>query len=144
MKGWYFITQLYGDRQIRGNSSNWRNLKCAFTETTCDKCKKAHGKIFPPYIIFVKLHVFCLCRAVPMRTKTVGTVTKEGINGVDTFLKYTGKLPSNYITKNEARQNKWKQNKGNLNEVLPGISIGGDVYFNNDGKLPEKNRTCLV
>ena len=31
----------------------------------------------------------------------------------------------------------WRSKKGNLTDVLPGYMIGGDVYQNDDKKLPE-------
>lgn len=74
-----------------------------------------------------------------MRTIAAGTATKEGLQGVDAYLKYTGSLPSNYITKKEARKSNWKQKSGNLDVVLPGITIGGDIYRNTDEKLPSKD-----
>jgi hypothetical protein len=37
----------------------------------------------------------------------------------------------------EAIKAGWKQKKGNLNEVLPGYMIGGDVYHNKSKKLPD-------
>lgn len=52
------------------------------------------------------------------------------------YIKKHGKLPDNYITKKEARKLGWKSEKGNLADVLPGKSIGGDVYKNAEGKLP--------
>lgn len=52
-----------------------------------------------------------------------------------------GTVPSNYISKTKAREAGWVSNKGNLDEVLPGKSIGGGGYFNEswDGEplLPE-------
>lgn len=48
------------------------------------------------------------------------------------------KLPQNYITKSEAQKLGWKQ-KGTLDEVAPGKSIGGDKFGNFEGKLPKKN-----
>ncbi|MEL6824764.1 MAG: ribonuclease domain-containing protein [Pseudomonadota bacterium] len=50
---------------------------------------------------------------------------------VATFLKRNNfALPDNYITKAEARQIGWRPNQGNLAEVAPGKSIGGDRYYN--------------
>lgn len=46
------------------------------------------------------------------------------------YIKKHGKLPDNYITKKEARKLGWKSEKGNLADVLPGKSIGGDIYAN--------------
>lgn len=50
-----------------------------------------------------------------------------------------GKLPSNYISKTKATKAGWVAEKGNLWEVLPGKSIGGGPFYNDDGLLPEKN-----
>lgn len=52
------------------------------------------------------------------------------------YIKKHGKLPDNYITKNEAYKLGWKTTKGNLADVAPGKSIGGDIYKNAEGKLP--------
>ena len=48
-------------------------------------------------------------------------------------------LPSNYITKNEAKDLGWDSSKGNLNKVAPGKSIGGDKFGNREGLLPKKD-----
>ena len=49
-------------------------------------------------------------------------------------------LPPNYITKNEARD--LDSGKGNLWEIAPGKSIGGDYFGNREGLLPkEKGRS---
>ena len=47
-------------------------------------------------------------------------------------------LPDNYITKNEAKDLGWVNSKGNLDEVAPGKSIGGDRFGNYEGQLPDK------
>ena len=49
------------------------------------------------------------------------------------------KLPSNYLTKNEARELGWESDKGNLWEVTDEMSIGGDKFGNREGLLPEKD-----
>ncbi|MCF0230245.1 MAG: ribonuclease [Parasporobacterium sp.] len=49
-----------------------------------------------------------------------------------------GHLPSNFITKNEAKALGWNSSDGNLWDVAPGKSIGGDTFGNRDGSLPEK------
>ena len=52
-----------------------------------------------------------------------------------------GKLPSNYITKQQAERKGWDSKKGNLSDILPGMSIGGSVFGNYEGLLPaEKGR----
>ena len=47
------------------------------------------------------------------------------------------KLPSNFITKAEAMKLGWQQ-KGTLDKVAPGKSIGGDKFGNFEKKLPVK------
>ena len=50
-----------------------------------------------------------------------------------------GHLPSNYITKNEAKELGWVNKEGNLWDVAPGMSIGGDYFGNYEGVLPEED-----
>ena len=46
------------------------------------------------------------------------------------------KLPSNYITTNEAKKMGWPD-EGTLDKILPGKSIGGDKFGNYENKLPQ-------
>ena len=48
-----------------------------------------------------------------------------------------GHLPSNYVSKAEARRAGWISSEGNLWEVLPGKSIGGSIFYNDEEKLPD-------
>ena len=48
-------------------------------------------------------------------------------------------LPDNYITKKEAKALGWVSKEGNLAEVAPGMSIGGDYFGNYEGLLPEED-----
>ena len=59
---------------------------------------------------------------------------------VAAYLYLFGHLPDNYITKNEAKKLGWENSKGNLDEVAPGKSIGGDRFGNYEGNLPEKKK----
>ena len=72
--------------------------------------------------------------------------TEEGIgvseSGVYTskddvalYIHTYGKLPSNFITKSEAKKLGWSG--GGLDEFAKGKCIGGDKFGNNEGKLPE-------
>lgn len=47
-----------------------------------------------------------------------------------------GIVPKFYLTKEEAKERGWKPKKGNLCEMIPNHAIGGDYYYNKDGKLP--------
>lgn len=48
------------------------------------------------------------------------------------------KLPPNFITKKEAKKLGWIAKDGNLWEVTDQMSIGGDIFQNREGKLPDK------
>lgn len=56
---------------------------------------------------------------------------------VAAYLKEFGHLPDNFISKEEAKELGWDSKEGNLSEVAPGKSIGGDYFGNYEGALPE-------
>lgn len=58
---------------------------------------------------------------------------------VAVYIHTYGKLPSNYITKKEAKALGWVSKEGNLDEVAPGKSIGGDKFGNYEGMLPKED-----
>lgn len=53
------------------------------------------------------------------------------------YLHQYGHLPSNYLTKKEAQELGWVSSEGNLWQVAPGMSIGGDRFGNREGLLPQ-------
>jgi len=53
------------------------------------------------------------------------------------YLYQYGKLPSNFMTKNQARKKGWSS--GPLHLKVKGKCIGGDKYSNFEGLLPEKD-----
>ena len=59
------------------------------------------------------------------------------VNEVAAYIKEFHKLPSNYITKNEARDLGWQG--GPLKKYAPGKSIGGDTFTNRQHVLPDSN-----
>lgn len=65
-----------------------------------------------------------------------GTYTSK--EEVAEYLFLYGHLPDNFITKKEAKALGWVSSEGNLGEVAPGKSIGGDYFGNFEGNLPEK------
>lgn len=120
-------------------SSDYKNWIAVWDLKTCIECKNLHGKIYhieeilgiePP------LHESCRCKIEAMPAAFVGTATIDGANGTDVYLSENGRLPSNYITKKQAKKSGWISNLGNLSVVEPGKSIGGDVYRNRNGHLP--------
>ena len=64
-----------------------------------------------------------------------GTYTSK--EEVAEYLHTYGHLPSNFIKKKEAKKLGWVSKEGNLDEVAPGMSIGGDYFGNYEGILPE-------
>ena len=65
-----------------------------------------------------------------------GTYTSK--EEVALYIHTYGKLPSNFVTKKEAQAAGWDNKKGNLQDVIPGASIGGDRFGNYEGILPDK------
>lgn len=75
-------------------------------------------------------------------TGSGNTVIKEDGNytskeEVALYIHTYGKLPSNYITKKHAAELGWDSGKGNLDSILPGMSIGGSTFGNYEEKLPK-------
>lgn len=68
------------------------------------------------------------------------TIEENGIytspEEVAEYIHIYDKLPSNYISKNEARELGWISSEGNLWEVTDEMSIGGDRFGNREGLLP--------
>lgn len=58
------------------------------------------------------------------------------VDEVAAYIHKFGKLPCNYLTKDEAKECGWTSKKDNLGEVMPGCAIGGDSFGNREGKLP--------
>ncbi len=76
-------------------------------------------------------------------TSSAGTVQVEHGSSytskeeVCAYLHEYGELPPNFISKTKAKRAGWVPSEGNLDEVCPGMSIGGSVFYNDDGKLPD-------
>lgn len=73
--------------------------------------------------------------------ETADTLDEDGSyttkEDVAEYIHTYGHLPSNFITKKEAKTLGWVNSEGNLDEVAPGMSIGGDYFGNYEGLLPE-------
>ncbi|MBR5520388.1 MAG: ribonuclease [Oscillospiraceae bacterium] len=54
---------------------------------------------------------------------------------VSMYIHAYGHLPYNFITKDEARDLGWEG--GSVEEYAPGYAIGGDVFGNREGLLPD-------
>lgn len=69
-----------------------------------------------------------------------GQVVEDGVyttkEDVALYIHLFGHLPSNFITKSEAREYGWSA--GALDRYAEGKCIGGDVFYNREGLLPAK------
>ncbi|MCL2774337.1 MAG: phage head morphogenesis protein [Oscillospiraceae bacterium] len=104
-------------------------------------CYEKHGQIYPITETVdpaPPLHPHCRCRIETMDAKKAGTATALGINGADYYLAHTGQLPDYYVTSSEAESNYgWNPGANTLGETAQGKMIGGDVYENRNGHLPD-------
>ena len=85
------------------------------------------------------MHPKCRCFIEPLDAIYSGTATENGNSEADVWIKLYGELPENYVNKKVAEKHGWKGYLGNLRKVLPGATLGGDVYKNREKKLPEKD-----
>lgn len=60
----------------------------------------------------------------------------DSTEDVALYIRTYGRLPSNFITKKQARELGWEG--GSVEKYAPGKSIGGDRFGNYEGLLPEK------
>lgn len=130
------------DKKLKGDSINWCNHESRWLLTTCKDCKEIHGKIYEPEItpIEYEQHPNCKCTAPTMRTKKAGTATQKGVDGADFYLKYLKKLPDYYVLKAFALSEGCKSTYKFIENAVPGKMIGGDLYKNKNGKLPQKGK----
>ncbi len=122
-------------------SLNWIKWVTNFTIKTCLFCSMQNGKIYdkdnldeikPP------VHENCACLLDELLAIISGTATIDGIDGADYWIKRFNKLPNNYISREKAKEKGWKNIYGNLRNIIPNATIGGNCYGNRDGKLPSK------
>ena len=81
---------------------------------------------------------------VPAPTEFLKVVTAEPAGAPEAepqaiadYLFEHGKLPENFITKEEAQDLGWDSSRNYVSDVAPGKSIGGDRFGNYEGQLPK-------
>ncbi|MGG4404019.1 ribonuclease domain-containing protein [Paenibacillus amylolyticus] len=90
-------------------------------------------------VIILAALLFSGCTSESLRDLGSPQVSEDmGFDEVADYISEHNELPPNYITKKEARELGWEPSEGNLREVAPGKSIGGDVFGNREGLLPKK------
>lgn len=127
------------DPQMSSRSSKWKNWISKKDLFTCGYCAKMHGCIFEindPLTFLHPAHMNCRCEIETLLTIIAGNATREGQDGADFWLKNYGRLPYCYISKKDAKLQGWKPIQGNLDQVLPNMMIGEDIYKNRNGHLP--------
>lgn len=93
--------------------------------------------------LVLSLGMFTACAPTDSASSGDGqpTIAEDGSytskDEVALYIHTYGHLPENYITKDEAYDLGWKS-EGTLDEVAPGMSIGGDYYGNYEGVLPDE------
>ena len=91
--------------------------------------------------VFLKLSGFSIEPGEPVPAVEV-KIAEDGHydsrDDVALYIHTYNKLPSNYVTKKEAKKMGWNSSKGNLRKVCEGCSIGGDIFTNVQEILPVK------
>jgi hypothetical protein len=109
------INNLLQDRELRGGSTNWANWISKLTLFTCLLCTQQHGKIVGISMLKnktkVNAHKNCECEYVSMRTKQVGAATDLSMEGADSYLFYSGRLPDYYVSFEAAEDAGWRSKK---------------------------------
>ncbi len=124
----------------RYQSRNWKIWRAIVTLTICYYCASMNGKILAydnPELTKIPVHPNCRCYAEWLDAILAGTATSNGADGVDLYVAIHNSLPSNYMRKKDAQKAGWVPLLGNLGDILPGYLIGGDIYWNRDGRLPD-------
>lgn len=125
---------------ISMSSANWKHWIAQLDLYTCKHCKEMHGQIYSTDEMILKeppVHERCHCTIKKMMAVAAGYATRNGIEGADYWLRKYHVLPDQYIGKKEAKKLGWVSILGNLDEVAPGPVIGGDIYRNRSGHLPQ-------
>lgn len=97
-------------------------------------------------LVCVLMTAFCLLSPALAKQKTITLSAKDypvvedgsysTMEEVAVYLSTFDKLPDNFLTKREAEALGWNNRWGNLDEVAPGCSIGGDHFGNYEKQLP--------
>ena len=144
VKAWLEMLGIKGFEPIMGAMSRkWKNWVALIGPNTCEVCTDKNGIIYDTDRLIAEVclppvHPNCKCKIEAMKTIVSGSATIDNLAGADYSLKKYRRLPENYVTKAYAKANGWKKRKGNLRKVLPDAMIGGDIYDDEEGKLPSQ------
>lgn len=99
IKGIKFNPQFYEDKR-------YKVWLCALSPVTCKPCFDLHGKVYLPEDApprSPELHERCACTVIWSESVRKGTCTFEGVDGIDVLLLKGDSLPTQYLTKKEAK-----------------------------------------
>jgi ribonuclease T1 len=94
-------------------------------------------KTFKIWISILLLISLFACQKVPTNQDIAEDGYYTSKEDVSLYLITYHRLPNNYITKDQAEELGWDNDKGNLWEVTDKKSIGGDRFYNREGLLPK-------
>ena len=123
---------------VTGVSSQFKNWVAILDFKTCATCRSNHGKVFYNYEDVdpePPVHEKCRCNISPLKSVAAGSATKDNLNGADFWLKYTGRLPENYISWEQLQSLGWKRGE-RPSKYSSGKMLGGMLYYYADGHLP--------
>ena len=73
---------------------------------------------------------------LPSLAASLGFADPQSFVAVVETVRATGRLPADYVTKREAEALGWRPGS-DLCDAAPGRVIGGDRFFNREGRLPD-------
>lgn len=130
-----------GFNPVLSQSTKWMQWITNRGPATCSYCAEQNNKIYDilyPPPIEPPVHERCKCFWKALLAILAGTATIDGKAGADYWVKCLKCLPTNYLSKQDARERGWKNKLGNLRQVIPRATIGGDFFDNDKGKLPTR------
>ncbi len=129
--------------------SQWIICKAGMSGCAPDSNRKGRASCRGPQVVLTVLLLLSLvlltgCQSEALLEESPQTAEALEEDGsytskedVAAYLNAYGHLPDNFITKKDAKALGWDSREGNLSEVAPGMSIGGDYFGNYEGILPE-------
>ena len=121
-------------------SQDYKIWRAVLDIKTCFDCADNHGRIFnvnDRTVMLPPLHPHCRCTLKDIEAIEAGNATSNGIDGADYWLKYYGHLPNYYISRPQLEELGWKYGD-RPSKFAPGKMYGGDIYRNDDRKLPHR------
>lgn len=122
-------------------SQDYKTWHAVLDFKTCFNCADNHGRIFDindSTVMLPPLHLYCRCTLEEMEAIEAGSATNNGTDGADYWLKYYGSLPNYYVSRPQLEALGWKYGD-RPSKFAPGRMYGGDIYNNDDRKLPYRS-----